>query len=243
MPAAMPRRRTRRILRDLPTKVGETLRREYRSWQERLGDAGKDRGDEAEQRAISSGTLAINDAVRIRRAIFADLIAIGVSDAEICKRLALSRKQFETLTRECFSISNPQNLRPQFYARAMERLEKLRLQRGEYERKRSLTNSDRSVYISIIKAENDIEASMRKLLGVDAPEKKEVNEHKHIEFTLTVAGSREQLAPILEIESEFASEPSMPEMPVADIIVKALPPPEPESDEPPFPPIEEEHGD
>ena len=204
----------------LPLELMDAMVREYGEWRRRVEaeDPNVTTVLSADEKyMLESHRLAVDAVTRVRNLIFSDLVSRGFQEIEVCQRLLIGRKTYLKLVRKCFDISDVKNLRSLCHARTLERLGKLRSQRLRMEEisnttKGGFTNAERSTYLQIIKLENELEASLRKMHGADAPEQVEVKETKTVSVSLEIKGTRDQLSGLLDSP---------------DIIdVPALPPPE-----------------
>ena len=221
MDATPKAKRRKQPVNGLSLELMDAMNREYVEWQARVkaeDPRAPDALDEANRYMLESHRMPVAQVQRLRKSIFSDLVSRGFQEHEVCQRLMIGHKTYLKLVKLCFDISDVKILRAHCHARTLERLEACRRQRGMMEKSHpegDFTNAERSTYLQVIKLENDLEASLRKMHAADAPEQVEVKETKTISVSLSIAGTREQLADLLD-KPDVIDVPLLPPPEVAD---------------------------
>ena len=203
-------KRRKRPINGLSPELMDAMEREYKDWQGRVRSEDPTLPpvlSDDEWYQFESGRLPVATVTRIRNMIFSDLVSRGFKEAEVCQRLLLSHKTYLKIVWKCFGVTDPKLVRAHSYARTLDRLNDLRAQRRRMKamaenRKgdHDFTNAERGVYIQLIKIENELEASLRKMHAADAPEQIEVKETKQYSVVLLpVQLSQEPVRTVIDI--------------------------------------------
>ena len=223
MDAPAKKKRRQKPINGLSLEIMDAMVREYGEWQTRVQTADPTMPaalSDDEKWMLESGRLPQATVTKLRLAIFEDLVRRGYRKAEVCQRLLISRKSYSKLSLHAFGVDDPKLVRAECSARALERIGQVKAEIDRMDKMRQdrpfkdrvFTSAERESYFKLIKLGNDLDESYRKMHAADAPEQVEIKETKTVSVSLSIHGSREQLADILDA----------PEV----IDVPALPPPE-----------------
>ncbi len=153
--------------------------------------------------AIRARTISEQQQARVKRFVVAYLLSRGKSAFQVHLRLGMNKREIQnierTILRDPTATTNRQKQVTLMLFRIKEREDALRRHRTKLEAKgEKILLTDRKLIVEIIKTEDQLETTRRKLLGLDAPVQHEIKEKRVATIRLVVHGSREQLQPMLE---------------------------------------------
>jgi hypothetical protein len=182
-----------------------SLLREYAAWQARNTDDPYRQSllSEADRKDLDSGTPSKLTLLHFRRIAFLDLMGMAMTEYEIRHRLGLGPRAYAKFAKQCFDVSNAAIARSSIFARTMLKQLKCERQISAFEARikdsgKPLTNSEHKIYQDYLRLGNDLEGTISKLL----PQQVEVKAEKKMTVTLSVHGTQEQLAPLLDAPAD-----------------------------------------
>ena len=222
MDAPAKKKRRPKPINGLSLEIMDAMTREYGEWQARVQAADPSMPpalSEDEKWMLESGRLPQATVTKLRLAIFEDLVRRGYRKAEVCQRLLISRKSYSKLSLHAFGVDDPKLVRAECSARALERIGQVKAEIDRMDKMRQdrqfkdrvFTSAERESYFKLIKLGNDLDESYLHMHAANAPQVTEHVETKTVSIELTIAGTRERLASVLDNPQviDAISEPAM----------------------------------